>query len=221
MDLPVESLVADLGRAWGAAEGLAGRAPVGVRAVEPAVGRRSYLAAFDEGVFLCLGGDLAAERDAAQVREVAACVLLVEHAESLVDVAELELVASLAARLVGLLDDRPILDALAAVGQASIDLAAWRTAPERALASLPELEHGIRRHDRVREGFARFVEATEPLVMRQDELPDEVVAALRDLEQAAGRAGLDRPLAAAAAEAMAAIDAGAQEMVAGHLTRMS
>jgi hypothetical protein len=221
MDVAIEELVEVLGRARDAAGSLAGRTPRGVRAVDLAEGRRWYLCAFDGSGFLCLGQDLAAERTAGRVREVASCVLLIEHAESLVDPVELELLASLSARLVGILDEPGAIDALVAMGQGSIDLATWRNAPERAVASLPELDRGVERHDRLRSAFERFVESTEPLVERQDDLTDEVIAALRDVEQAAARAGLDRPLAASAAEAMPAIDAGADEIVAHHVTRLS
>ena len=220
MDIALETLVDMLGRARDAAAVVTGRMPQGVRAVELAEGRNWYLCAFDESGFLCLGADLDAERIAGRVREVATCVLLVEHTESIVDPTELELVASISARLAGLLDEPAVVDALAAIGQGSIELAAWRSAPERALASLPQLDRCVQRHDRVRAAFGRFVESTDPMVERQGELPGELVRALCDLEQAAAQAGLDRSLAAVAAEAMPAIDAGAEEILARHLTRL-
>ena len=49
-------------------------------------------------------------------------------------------------------------------------------------------------------------------------MPEEVVDGLRDLEEAADRAGLARPLALAVSEAIAVIDAGTQEILDLHLT---
>ena len=75
----LRDLVERLGAARDAAAALAGRPALGVRAVEPAHGRRSYLCAFEGPAFVCLDDRLAAERDARRVREAASASLLWEQ----------------------------------------------------------------------------------------------------------------------------------------------
>ena len=210
-------LVADLeGAALGAAA-VAGRDPVGVRAVEPSAGERWYLCAFEGPAFLCLDRDHNPEARRRRAQHAAGCALLVEHAESLLYSAELELTVGVAGR-VGAALDGAVAEALGALEADVATLSAWRAEPERAVASLPALEAAIRLHDLARAGYERFVEVSEPLVAIQDTLPAEVVDGLRDLEHAAHRAGLVRPLALAVSEAIAVIDAGTREILEHHLT---
>ena len=210
-------LVADLEGAAHGAAAVAGRDPVGVRAVEPSAGERWYLCAFEGPAFLCLDRDHRPEATRRHALHAAGCALLVEHAESLLDAAELELTAGVAGR-VGAALDGAVADALAALEEDVATLSAWRAEPERAVASLPALEVAIRLHDVARADYERFVAVSEPLVAIQDTLPAEVVDGLRDLEQAAHRAGLARPLALAVSEAIAVIDAGTREILEHHLT---
>jgi hypothetical protein len=211
-------LVTELeGAALGAAAAV-GREPIGVRAVEPSVGERWYLCAFEGPAFLCLDRDNNPERTRRNARHAAGCALLVEHAESLLDPAELDLTAGVAGRVGTVLDDDAVVETLSALEADVASLAAWRGRPERAIASLPALETAIALHDVARAGFERFIAASEPLVSIQDTLPEEVVAGLRDLEEAAHRAGLARSLALAVSEAIAVIDAGTEEILDLHLT---
>jgi len=217
----LQALVDDLGAARDAAAGLAGRPPLGLRAVEVAEGRRAYLCAFEGPAFLCLAADLRTERRARAVREVAAASLLWEQAEGLVDAERLQDLARAVGRLLALGSGRAAVEeALGAVAHRALELAAWREAPERAVASLPELDAGVERQERLLLGYTRFVAASEPLVAVQERLPAELVDALRAVEEAAGRAGAAERLAELLAAALPACDEGAGEMVAAHLTRL-
>lgn len=211
-------LVADLEGAARGAAAVAGRDPIGVRAVEPSAGERWYLCAFEGPAFLCLDRDHNPEGARRRAQHAAGCALLVEHAESLLDAAELDLTAGVAGRVGAVLDDAAVAEALGALETGVAALAAWRSEPERAIASLPALETVIQLHDLARAGYQHFIEVSEPLVAIQDALPEEVVDGLRDLEEAAGRAGLARPLALAVSEAIAVIDAGTREILELHLT---
>ena len=216
-DASLETLVAALAEARARAERVVGRSVLGVRAVEPADGRRWYLCALNAAGVVCLDAGFAVEHDARRVHQAALCALLVEHAESLVEDGELDILARAASTLAVHVEAAELRQALAAVGAGVQELAGWRRAPERAVASLPQLEAAIRLHDSVRGQYERYVEGTEPLVAIQDRLADELVTALRDMEEAAGRAGIVRPLAGVLAEAMQALDAGADEIVAKHV----
>jgi hypothetical protein len=118
-------------------------------------------------------------------------------------------------------EEGPLADAVAALAQEALELAAWREAPERALASLTELERGAALHERLRAAYAAFVAASEPLVAVQHELPAERVADLRALEEAAGRTGVAEPLSATLGAAVPACDEGAGEILAAHLTPLA
>ncbi len=210
-------LVTELTRARNVAAGLFADPVAGVRALEPAPGRRWYLCASQESGFLCLDRTLEPERDRRQAREAVMCALLVEHAESLVDAAELELVATLATRVRSLVqaDLGELLDELS---RASGALAGWRADPRRAVASVPDLDRAMAFHERLRRAYEAYLAASEPLVAEQDRLAPGAVAALRDLEETAGRAGLTGSLGAQIGEAMPAIDAGVREILDAHLT---
>ena len=209
-------LAAQLGAAHDAAGEIAGTAPLGVRAVEAAPGRRDYLCAYPDAAFLCLDVAGRPAQSVDDVQQVAACVLLVEHGEGCIDGAELSMFATLAARVARLAPN--LAATLDALERAATDLHGWRAADERAVASLAALEDGVVRHDRLRLAYERFIADSEPLVEAQDTLPGDLLEALRELELAAGRAGALRPLSGLLAEAIGAIDAGAREIVAGHLT---
>jgi hypothetical protein len=216
----VEQLAAALANARDSAAARTGRVPSGVRLVEPSADAHWYLCAVDDA-FLCLDEGLAVETDPRHVHTAAGCVLLVEHAETFLDPAELSVVVPLAERIDAQLGDPALRPSLRAVAGTAEALLVWREAPARAVASLPQLEVGVRLHDAFRAAWGVFVVASDPLVERQDELPAEAVDALRDIEQAGGRCGAVRSLAADLGEAISAVDAGADEIVARHLVPLS
>jgi hypothetical protein len=216
-----ELLAGQLSSAHGAASAIAGRAPIGLRAIEPAAGRRWYLCAFDGPSFLCLTASLDAEGSERRAREAAALGLLWEHAEAAIDAEALRGLAQAAGRsLAGAHGPAEVDAALGALAEEALRLAAWRAEPERALASLPELERGLRLHEAVRAAYGRFVAATDPLAAAQEVLPRDQVAGLREVEEAAGRAGLAESVAQRLAAAVPDCDEGAGQVVEGHLTRL-
>lgn len=215
---PLETLATRLADAQAAATRVAGRAPAGLRPVEPADGHRWYLCAFDGPAFLCLDERLVPETERGQVHRAASCALLVEHAESLVDGPELAMLATLAGRTGCLLDGSELPDTLQALAVAADALRGWRDAPERVVASVADLDVGVGLHNTLRAAYERYLERSEPLVAAQDRLGGDVVEALRELELTAGRLAVGGPLAAALAEAIGAIDAGADEIAAQHVT---
>lgn len=216
-DDSLEALVAALGDAHATAEAAVGAVPVGVRAVEPASGWRWYLCAFDGPRFLCLDAALHIERDRRRVRQAATGALLVEHVEGLIEQGELDILASASAALATHVEAADLRDVLGGLEAAALELSSWCAAPDRAIASLPALEDGIRIHEVARHLYERFVEGTEPLVAVQDRLADELITALREVEEAAGRAGIGRSLPGTIAQAMATFDAGAAEIMTAHV----
>lgn len=215
------ALLADLQRAYAAAARHRGHEPVGVRAVEWTPAERGYLCAFEDGGFLCLEGDLAPARTVHRVREIAGTGLLWEHLEERVDPERLEGVATAIARLLARDTDPPELArSLEEVAARALEMIDWRARPERALASLVELDAATALHDRLHAAYANYLRLSEPLVERQDELPGELVSALRDVEQAAGWAGLLERLADAMARAMTPATEGADQVAAAHVTRL-
>jgi hypothetical protein len=220
-DDDLAGLVDRLSAARDAAAGLSGLQPLGVRAVEPAAGRRSYLVAFPGPAFLCLTDALSAEVDERRAREAASASLLWETVETLVDSAALRELARAVGRFLALGDDPPeVSRSLEVVAARALELAAWRDEPLRALASLPALDEGVSLHERLVGAYARFVRASEPLVAVQDTLSPELIAALRDVEEGAGRSGAAERLAERLAGAMPECEAGADQMMAAHLTRL-
>ena len=217
----VAALVDGLVGARDAARALTGREPLGVRAVEPAPGRRGYVVAFEGPAFLCLDGRLRAEPDGRRAREAASASLLWEDVERLVDAEALRDLAADAGRVLALgHDPGGILTSVGAVAARALELAAWREEPVRALASLPDLDGGVALQERLVGAYARFMRVSEPLVAVQDELDPDLREALRDLEGAAARAGAGQRLADLLAAAMPACQEGAGEMLAAHLTRL-
>ena len=220
-DDPLRELVGGLSSARDAAAGLGGRPPLGVRAVEAAAGRRSYLVAFEGPAFLCLAADLTAEVDERRAREAASASLLWETVETLVDAAALHELTRAVGRFLAIGGElTSVSRTLETVATRALELAAWRDEPLRALASLPALDDGVALHERLATAYSLFVRASEPLVEVQDTLTPEVIAALREVEEAAGRAGAPERLADRLAGAMPGCEDGADQMVASHLTRL-
>lgn len=218
---PLDALLAGLQGARDAAAVLAGRPPLGVRAVETASGRRAYLCAFEGPSFLCLDAGRAAERDPRRVREAASASLLCEHAEALVDAGALRGLAAAIGRLLALGGDPPeVAGSLEAVAARALELAAWRDDPARALASVPQLDRATALQERLVGAYRRFLRASEPLVEVQDRLPPGLVEALGDVERGAGPAGAAERLADALARALPDAEEGAAQVVAAHLTRL-
>ena len=220
-DAALQALVDDLGAAREAAGAIAGRPPLGLRAVELAEDRRAYLCAFEGPAFLCLRGDLRPEAGERAARQVAAAGLLWEQAEGLVDAERLRELAAAVGRALAIgVDGAGVEDALGAVAELALELAAWRDDPRRAVASLPDLDAAVARQERLLVGYGRFVAASEPLAAAQDRLEPDLVQALRSVEEAAARAGAVDRLAVRLADAMPGCDEGAGEIIAAHLTRL-
>ncbi len=217
----VRDLVQRLEAARDAAERIAGRPPLGVRAVEPAAGRRGYVAAFEGPEFLCLAGDLEPERDARRVREAASATLLWEHAEALVDAEALRDLVRAVGRLLALGGEPvEVAEPLEVVAARALELAGWRDAPRRVIASVPELDEASRLQERLVGAYARFMRASDPLVAQQDSLDAALIEALRSVEESAGRAGAADRLADRLARAIEECDEGAGQMVAANLVRL-
>jgi hypothetical protein len=211
----VRDLVERLGAARDAAAAVAGEAPLGVRAVEPVAGRRAYVAAFPGPAFLCLDERLAPEGDPGRAHQTASASLLWEHVEALVDPGALRDLAGAIGRLLALGGDpAEVTGPLETVAARALELAAWREDPLRAVASLPDIDAGAAVQDRLCGAYARFMRASDPLVAVQDTLPDGLVAALRDVEEAAARAGAADRLADRLAAVMPECEEGAGQMVA-------
>jgi hypothetical protein len=216
-----EELAADLASAQRAAEVVANRESLGLRAVETGAGRW-YLCAFEGPEFLCLTGALAPEPSERRVRDAAAASLLQERLEQLVDPGALRALAEAVGRALARgEEDRAVAEALGRVAQSALDLAAWREAPERALASVPDLDRATRLHEAVRAAYGAFARASEPLVERQDSLAADRIAALRGVEEAAGAAGVGESLARRLGAAMDDCHEAAGAVVAAHITRLS
>jgi hypothetical protein len=224
-DEELVELAERLGAAVDAATAAAGgRAPLGVRAVEAAPGRRGYLVAFEGPAFLCLADDLTPERGTQRARQTASAGLLWEHAEQLVDAEALRELARAIGRLLALGGPGPdvaeAFETLERVAARAIELAAWRERPIRALARLDDLDRASRMQERLAGAYARFVRASDPLVAVQESLDAELVQRLRAVEEAAGRAGAGERLADRLARALPDCDDGADQILAAHLTRL-
>jgi hypothetical protein len=218
----LRDLVRGLESARDAAAEVAGRPPLGLRAVEAVAGRRSYLCAFEGPAFLCLTSELRPEPYARRAHEAASASLLWEHLESAVDADALRDLASAIGRLLALSADPPeVAAALEVVATRALRLAAWRDEWMRAVASLPAADDASLLQDRLAGAYARFMRVSEPLVEMQDRLPEGVVAALRDVEESAARAGAADRLADRLRLAMPECEDGAQQMVGAHLTRLA
>lgn len=217
-----QALLDDLVRAVESAERTTGRTPVGVRAVEPARGRRLYLCAFEGPGFLCLGPDARPEGRASAVREAATVSLLWEHLETLVDADALRAMVGAIGRLLAVGGEPPAVTAhLERVAEHALVLAAWRDEPQRVLASLPALDDAVALQEEVAEWYGRYLVASEPLVEAQGSLAEPLVAALRALEERAAEAGARERLADRLAGAMPECDEAAGQVLQAHLTRLT
>lgn len=217
-----QALLDDLVGAVAAAERVAGVTPVGVRAVEPAAGRRLYLCAFEGPRFLCLSADLTPEPRSAAVREAATASLLWEHLEALVDAEGLRALVRAIGRLLAIGGEPPAVTAhLGRVAEHALELAAWRDRPERVLASLPAADQGAAIQERVLDAYARYLIASEPLVASQDTLPEAMVQSLRELESCAVRAGAGERLTDRLAAVMPECDESAGQVLEAHMTRLT
>lgn len=217
----LRDLVERLGAARDAAAAIVGLPPRGLRAVEPAGGRRSYLCAFDGPAFLCLDENLAPERDARRVREAASASLLWEQVESLVAAAALRDLAEAVGRALARGGDPPeVASSLEVVAARALDLARWRDDPGRALASVPELDRATALQELLVGAYRRFVRASEPLVQVQERLDAGLVEALGDVERSAGPAGAAERLADRLAAALPESEDGADQVVRAHVTRL-
>ena len=217
----VRDLVDRLEAARDAADRIADRPSLGLRAVEAAPGRSSYVVAFEGPAFLCLAGDLSVETSARRAREAASASLLWEYAEAR---STLRLCARWSQAIGRLLalggEPAEVAEPLEVVAARALELAAWRDDPLRAVASLPDLDVASRLQERLVGAYARFVRASDPLVERQETLDPELLAALRAVEEAAGAAGAGERLAEQLARALEGCDEGAGQMVAANLVRL-
>jgi hypothetical protein len=214
-----DDLLRGLTAAHAAATAQAATAPLGLRGVEITSGDRAYLCAYDGPVFLCLDVGLAPETSARRVEQVASASLVWEQLEALVDGDRLRELAAAGARVLAITTDPTEMgESIEAVADHALELATWRDQPERALASLPQIDVSCARHERVFRAYERFVAATEGLVAEQDALSPELVGALRGFEEAAGRAGAAERLAPRLGPIIEACHAAAQEIAAAHLT---
>lgn len=219
---PAQALLSQLTAAHAAATEHLGIAPLGLRAVEVTSGGRDYLCAFDGPVFLCLGAGLAPEPLARRVEQVASASLVWEQLEALIDADRLQDLVAAGARVLAVTNEPASMsEAIAMVAEHALSLAAWRAQPERALASLPQIDLACAQHERVFRSYERFVSATEGLVAAQDELPPDLVAALRSFEEAAGRAGVGERLAPRLGPVIEACHDAATQIAAAHVTPLS
>jgi hypothetical protein len=218
LEAVLQELVARLTEASAVAARHAGREPLGVRAVELPPRQRAYVCAFEGPAFLCLDADMRPVGDPQVVRRAAAASLLWEQLEAVLDPDRLRAVAEAGGHVLAVMDGPPAMTfAVTTVAEEVGRLAAWRSSPMRAIASLPQMDVAATLQQRAYQAYGGFVAASEPLVARQDELPDGHVAALRGFEQAAAAAGVGERLADVIGTLMRACDDAAGEIVAGHL----
>ena len=190
----------------------------GVRAVEPAAGRRAYVAAFEGPAFLCLdGATCAPEADERRARETASASLLWEHVEALVDPDALRDLAPAIGRLLALGGDppevdRPARDRRRAGARAGGVAGATRCGPSpRCRTWTP----GAALQERLVGAYARFMRASRAARRRAGHAARaELVEALRDVEEAAARAGAAERLADRLAAAVPECEEGAEQMLA-------
>ncbi len=216
---PAEALLGQLTAARAAAETFTGTPPLGIRGVEIASGDRAYLCAYEGPAFLCLGADLRPLRSSRRVEQVATASLVWEQLEAMLDADRLRDLAAAAARVLAIASEPAAMaDAVQGVAETALALVEWRDQPQRALASLPQIDIVSARHERVFRAYERFVAATEGLVAAQDALDSDLVAALRGFEEAAGRASVGERLAPRLGPVIEACHGAAGEITSSHLT---
>lgn len=217
IDLP--ALERDITAAGEAAQAVAGRAMEGLRPVHPGTGDRAWMVAFPGPAFLCLRSDLVAEASLMRVRDVAQALVVAELVEEVVDADALRDLAPQVQVLARWRHEVPAaVEALERAVAAAEQLAGWRDAPARIVASLVEVDAAAALQERAHAAYATFAGVTEPLVARQGELDRGMLAALVAVEQAAADAGLGMSLAGMLGEAAPRVAEAADEMAALHVT---
>ncbi len=218
LERALEGLVERLDAARVAAERTSGRSVLGLREVEFAPGVRSYLCAFEGPAFMCLADAGRPVTDAHVVHRVATVSLVWEQLEADVDPSRLADVASAAGRLLAATDSPPpVVEAVAETAEHAMAISAWRQSPLRAVASLVQVDVLFALQERGHRAYSRFVQASEPLVARQDELSPDLVAALGGFERASINAGLGARLADRLSAVVGSCDQAADEIVAAHV----
>ncbi len=218
LERALEGLVERLEQARLAAERAAGQRPLGLRAVELSPGTRNYLCAFEGPAFVCLADDDRPVTDAQVVHRIATVSLVWEQLEADIDPSRLADVATAAARVLAATDaPAPMAEAVAETAAHAMAIRRWRESPLRAVASLVQIDVLFALQERGHRAYARFVQGSEPLVARQDELPPELVTALGGFERAAIDAGLGGRLADRLGEVVGTSDQAAAEIVAAHV----
>lgn len=214
-----EALAVRMAQVRDAAQGLAGRPMMGLRAVAPGTGGLAWLVAFEGPSFLCMDDDLRPAVSLARVQDVAQASIAAEVVEEALDAGALRALAPVVAALDAWRHDVPAAaEALDRASAHAAALADWRDAPERVVASLVQLDAAVAMQERAHAAYATFVGVTEPLVERQDQLDPGLVAALTAVEQAAAAAGLGSSLGTMLGQGMGGIAEAADEMAASHLT---
>jgi hypothetical protein len=219
LERALEGLVERLEHARGAAQRAAGRTPLGLREVEFAPGTRHYLCAFEGPAFICLADAGSPVTDVHVVHRVATVGLVWEQLEADVDPSRLGDVAAAAARVLAA-TDAPVqmVEAVAETAEHAVAISAWRESPLRAVASLAQVDVLFALQERGHRAYSRFIQGSEPLVARQDELSQDLVAALGGFERASIAAGLGARLADRLGAVVSSCDQAAGEIVAAHLT---
>jgi hypothetical protein len=218
LERALEELVERLERARQAAERIVGARALGLREVELAPGARNYLCAFEGPAFVCVTATGTPVDDAHVVHRVATVSLVWEQLEADVDPSRLDDVAAAAARVLAATDAVMMTEVVAETAEHAMAIRAWRESPLRAVASLVQVDVLFALQERGHRAYVRFVQATEPLVARQHELPEELVAALGGFERTAIDAGLGARLADRLGEVIGLCDQAAAEVVAAHAT---
>ena len=217
-DRDLEALATCLGEAVAVAGALGTRKPLGVRAIEVAEGQRAYLVAFDGPRFLAVNQDMAPISTPATIRMIASAALLVERAEDEIDVASLHALAKAGGRLIAGGELEGVLgDAVHAVAEAALRLGAWRGAPGRVVASLPEIDQAALLHERLRGCWASFTRLSGPLAEHQDDLSASLVAGLSDLEACAAACAANVPLTGRLTEWLDDCNDGADQILASYM----
>lgn len=218
LDAALVALLGRLDRARDAARAIAGVVPLGLREIELAPAERLYLCAFEGPAFVCIDSTGTPIGHSHLVHRVATASLVWEQLEADVDVSRLEEVAGSAGRVLAATDTPPIMcEAIAATAEHVAALAGWRGSPLRATASLVQVDVLFALHDRATQAYARFVDASAPLVEQQDRLDPNLTGVLGGFERAAIAAGLGARLADRLAAAIGACAQAADEIVAAHL----
>jgi hypothetical protein len=221
LDAALEALLSRLDQARAAATRVAGHPPLGLREVELAPGERTYLCAFEGPAFACVDDSGVAITAAHVVHRVATAGLMWEQLEAEVDASRLGEVAGAAGRVLALTDTPAAMcEAIGATVERVSAVAEWRTSPLRATASLVQVDVLFALHDRAAGAYARFVDASAPLVEEQDALDADLIAALGAFERTAIAAGLEARLAERLAGAIGACGQAADEIVAASVVAL-